>query len=117
VRAYSLAAVLALALAALGAGRWLAAPGNRLRFHRLLARGSGTARLVTRINAARFSGTLATLVQSHVPLVEALAAAAAVTPNLHVRARVEAAAARVREGASLRDAIGAAGCFPPCSSR
>ena len=51
--------------------------------------------------------------QSRVPLVEALAAAGAVTPNLHIRAKVEAAAARVREGASLRDAIGAANCFPP----
>ena len=47
------------------------------------------------------------------PLVEALAAAAAVTPNLHVRQSVEAAATRVREGASLRDAISAARCFPP----
>jgi general secretion pathway protein F len=113
VRAWGLATVLALAVAGLGFGRWLAAPGNRLRFHRLLAESRGTARLVTRMNAARFSGTLATLVQSHVPLVEALAAAAAVTPNLFVRARVEAAAARVREGASLRDGIGAANCFPP----
>ena len=51
--------------------------------------------------------------QSRVPLVEALAAAAAVTPNLYVRQRIEAATTRVREGASLRDAVSAAGCFPP----
>ena len=35
----------------------------------------------TRVNSAQFSGTLATLVQSRVPLVEALAAAGAVTPR------------------------------------
>lgn len=113
VRRYGLVALLALALAGLGLRRWLAAPANRLRFHRLLARGRATAGIVTRINSAQFTGTLATLVQSHVPLVEALSAAAAVTPNLHVRERVEGAAARVREGASLRDAIGSASCFPP----
>ncbi len=51
--------------------------------------------------------------QSRVPLVEALAAAAAVVPNTFIRGVVEAAAARVREGATLRDALGAAGVFPP----
>jgi general secretion pathway protein F len=113
LRAWGLVGLLALALALLGLQRWLAVRGNRLRFHRLLAEGRATARLVSRINSAQFTGTLATLVQSRVPLVEALAAAGAVTPNLHIRAKVEAAAARVREGTSLRDAIGAAGCFPP----
>jgi general secretion pathway protein F len=113
LRAWGLIGAFALALAALGLQRWLAVPRNRLRFHRLLAENRLTARLVRRINSAQFSGTLATLVQSRVPLIEALAAAGAVTPNLHIRERVEAAATRVREGASLRDALRAANCFPP----
>ncbi len=113
LRAYGLAALLGAGLALVAAQRWLARPANRLAFHRLLATGRLTARFVTRVNAAQFSGTLATLVQSRVPLVEALAAASAVTPNLYIRRAVEAATARVREGASLRDAIGAANCFPP----
>ncbi|MBA3324314.1 MAG: type II secretion system F family protein [Rhodobacteraceae bacterium] len=113
VRDYGLVALLVLTLAALGFQRWLRPAANRLRFHRLLAQGRATARFVTRVNAAQFAGTLATLVQSRVPLVEALAAASAVTPNLFIRTQVEAATARVREGASLRDAVGAANCFPP----
>jgi general secretion pathway protein F len=113
LRAYGIAAALTIVAAALGLQRWLAAGGNRRRFHRLLAESRASARLVSRVNSAQFTGTLATLVQSRVPLVEALAAAGAVTPNLHIRARVEAAAARVREGASLRDAISGANCFPP----
>lgn len=113
LRAYGLIAVLGVLLGALGLRRWLAVPTNRLRFHRLLAQSRTTARFVTRISAAQFSGTLATLVQSRVPLVEALAAASAVTPNRFIRARVEEATARVREGASLRDAISAAAVFPP----
>jgi general secretion pathway protein F len=113
LRSHGLAGVLALGAAAIAWQRWLAVPGNRPRVHRYLAENRVSARLVRRISSAQFSGTLATLVQSRVPVVEALTAAAAVTPNLYIRAKVEAAAARVREGASLRDAIDAAGCFPP----
>lgn len=113
LQAYGLQAMAALVVGVFALRRWLAHGSNRLRFHRLVATGRITAQVVTRINAAQFSGTLATLVQSRVPLVEALAAAAAVTPNLHVRQRIEAATTRVREGASLRDAVTAAGCFPP----
>jgi len=47
-----------------------------------------------------------------VPLVEALHAAAAVTPNRWVRERGLAVAARVREGISLRAAMAEAGVFP-----
>lgn len=63
-------------------------------------------------NAARFAGSLATLVSSAVPLVEALHAAAAVTPNRWVRERALHVAARVREGISLRAAMTEAGVFP-----
>ncbi len=113
LRAYGLQACIAIAAAVFVLRRWLAKGANRLQFHRFLAQNRLTARFVTRINSAQFSGTLATLVQSRVPLVEALAAAAAVTPNLHIRRSIEVATARVREGASLRDAIEAARCFPP----
>lgn len=113
VRAWGLAALVALALGLFAFRRWMRAPANRVRVHRFLAENRLTARYVTRVNSAQFTGTLATLVQSRVPLVEALAAASAVTPNLHVRRAVEAATVRVREGASLRDAISAAQVFPP----
>lgn len=113
MRAYGLPVCIGLVLSLVALRRWLSNDRNRLRFHRLLAQNGLSARFVTRINSAQFSGTLATLVQSRVPLVEALAAAAAVTPNLHVRRSIERATERVREGASLRDAIDAAGCFPP----
>lgn len=113
LRAWGPLALLAAALGVLGFRRWLAAPRNRLAFHRFLARSPASARFVTRSSAAQFSGTLATLVRSHVPLVEALAAAGAATPNLFIRRSLEEATSRVREGASLRGAIEAAGCFPP----
>jgi hypothetical protein len=52
------------------------------------------------------------LVGSAVPLVEAIHAAAAVTPNHWVRARALHVAQRVREGVSLRAAMTEAGVFP-----
>lgn len=94
-----------------GFGRWVQVSRNRLAVHKLMAQGRMTARLVQRTNAAQFAGTLATLVQSGVPLLEALAAAD-VTPNLHVRARVAEVMEKVRQGTSLRRAMEAAAVFP-----
>jgi general secretion pathway protein F len=113
LQAYGAAIGLGLLAAAVLAQRWLAIPGNRRRFHKLLADTPPSKAFSRQLNAAQFAGTLATLVQSGVPLVEALQAAGAVTPNLHIRAKVGAAADRVREGTSLQGALAEAGVFPP----
>lgn len=101
-----------LLLGAIGLNRWQAVPANRLTIHRLIATRQPFARFSRQISAARFAGTLAQLVQSSVPLVDALAAAAAVTPNRHIRARALIAVDRVREGGSLHAAMAEAGVFP-----
>lgn len=106
----ALAALAALVLVLL---RWSRRPSGRLWLHRTLAQGRLTARLVRRLNAARFAGTLATLLLSRVPLVDALAAAAGAVPNLWLRARVAAATEKVRQGMSLQRALTEAQCFPP----
>ena len=64
-------------------------------------------------NTARFASTLAILSKSGVPLVEALAIAAAVIANLRIRDKVIVAAQAVREGSSLTRALDASGEFPP----
>lgn len=93
-------------------GRWAAVPGNRLKVDRAFTERWPFRRFSRQHNAARFAGSLATLVSSAVPLVEALHAAAAVTPNRWVRERALHVAARVREGISLRAAMTEAGVFP-----
>ncbi|WP_423602270.1 type II secretion system F family protein [Sphingomonas sp. MS122] len=93
-------------------GRWVANPANRLKVHRAFTERWPFRRFSRQHNAARFAGSLATLVSSAVPLVEALHAAAAVTPNRWVRERALHVAARVREGISLRAAMTEAGVFP-----
>ena len=93
--------------------RWLAVPANRLRVDRLVATTRPFAGFSRPVNAARFAAALAMLVDSDVPLVEALATAAAVTPNRFVRDAALGVAGRLREGASLRQAMDDAGVFPP----
>ena len=110
---YGLAVAIGFGLA-IGAAQWaLRKPQMKLRWHRWLAQSRLTRAFVLKANAAQFAGTLATLTVSRVPLVEALAAAAQTVPNLHIRHKVEQAAARVREGAALSTALAEAGVFPP----
>ena len=113
LQSYGLFLALVVVVSVLGARAWLGRPANRLAFDRFFATTRPFARFSTQLNAARFSGSLATLVQSDVPLVEALAGAAAVTPNYWIRQQAVLVAARVREGASLNGAMAEAGCFPP----
>jgi general secretion pathway protein F len=112
VRNFGWMVLAVLAAGTIGFGRWIKVPANRLTVDRLLATRRPFARFSRQISAARFAGTLAQLVQSAVPLVDALAAAAAVTPNRHIRARALLATERIREGASLHAAMIEAGVFP-----
>ncbi len=103
----------ALAGVVLGALWLLRRPVVRRRWHRFLATFPLTRGFTLKGSAAQFAGTLATLTVSRVPLTDALAAAAQTVPNLHIRAAVEQAATRVREGASLSTALREAAVFPP----
>lgn len=88
-------------------------PAIRLTWDRWLTRAPVVRGLVLRVNAAQFTGTLATLVQSGVPLAEALAAAARTVPNRFIRARVAEVTQNVQDGASLSKSIRATEVFPP----
>lgn len=88
-------------------------PAIRLRWDRFLSRSVLTRGFSLKTNAVQFAGTLATLTVSRVPLVEALTAATQTIPNLHIRAKVGQATARVREGVALSRALDEAAVFPP----
>ena len=79
------------------------------RFMALPAFGTFAARR----HAAQFSATLSMLVQSGVPLVDAMRIAAQVLSNRFVRQQLLAAATDVSEGAALDRALAKAGCLPP----
>jgi general secretion pathway protein F len=113
LQSYGLVMLIALIAAVLAFARWVRVPANRLRFDRRIATTWPLARFSRQTNAARFAASLATLVQSSVPLVEALNAAAAVTPNHHIRETAIDVTRQVREGSSLQAAMAKSGIFPP----
>jgi general secretion pathway protein F len=85
----------------------------RVRYHRLLLRLPLLSRLVRGLNAARFSRTLSILIDSGVPLLDALRIASQVITNLPMRQAVTEAALRVSEGTSLHRSLERSGYFPP----
>lgn len=85
----------------------------RLRWHHQLLRLPLLRRLSRGSNAARFASTLSILVNSGVPLVEALRIGAAVLSNNYLQRAVQTAMQQVREGSSLNRALEQCGHFPP----
>lgn len=113
VKRWGWLAALLLAAGLVGLRLALRDEARRRRWHGLLLRLPLVGRLSRATNTARFASTLAILTRSGVPLVEALAIAAAVIGNLRIRDRVVEAAQKVREGSSLTRALEGTGEFPP----
>ena len=117
VSSYGLVVVLMLVVLAFGAAMLLRLPGPRMRVDRALLKLPLVGGLVRAQAAALFARTLAILVSSSVPAVEALNAASEVVSNRKVRADLDAAAARVREGASISAAMQPIEWLPPLTRR
>ncbi|WP_376689865.1 type II secretion system inner membrane protein GspF [Wenzhouxiangella sp. EGI_FJ10409] len=108
-----------LALLAAGAAAFIALrqPRLRIRFDAWLLRVPVLGRLARSRETATLTRTLAILVASAVPLVDALRVAGEVVGNRRIRADVAAAGAQVREGVSLTQALGQYDWLPPMARR
>lgn len=106
-------------LVGLGAGATVALrrPGVRIRFDARVLRLPVLGRLARARETATLTRTLAILVASAVPLVDALRVAGQVVTNRRIRADVEAAGDLVREGVSLTRALGQFDWLPPMARR
>src|SRR6266567_2852910 len=113
VRASGAYALAALVGAFAAANLLLRDEARRRRWHGWLLRLPLAGRLIRGVNAARFADTLGILTASGVPLLASLQSAAAVLTNLPMRAAVDEAVRRVREGGALAPSLGAAKLFPP----
>jgi len=113
LRAYGLHALVALGILAAIVARWLRKPGSRMRFDRLLLRLPLFGRLVRGLNTARFARTLSILAASGVPLLEALRTGGEVIGSRPMRAAVEDASLRIREGRGIGQALEETGYFAP----
>lgn len=88
-----------------------------LRVHRLLLRVPLLGRQLRETEAARFTRTLGLLLRSGVGLVESLGISARVVQNRDLQRRLQAVAARVREGAGLSRTLAQQRVLPPLAQR
>lgn len=89
----------------------------RLVFSRLVLRLPMIRGLVVQREVARFSRTLATLMKSGVPMLEATRIAGSVLVNLVFRSAVATVTEEVRQGAPLTRSLAASGHFPELALR
>jgi len=89
----------------------------RYRWHQFLLRLPLIGRLTRAANTARAARTLALLAGAAVPLLDALAIAAQVVPNLPMRESLRRAAFKVREGSGFARALAESQQFPPIALR
>jgi general secretion pathway protein F len=87
----------------------------RRRVHGWLLRTPLIGRVTRGLNTARFTRTLSILTASGVPALEALRISASVIANLPMRAAVEEASIRVREGGAIGRSLSQSKLFPPMS--
>ncbi|MEQ8232551.1 MAG: type II secretion system inner membrane protein GspF [Gammaproteobacteria bacterium] len=113
VRAWGLFALLGLFAAGYATRLLLRRPRVRLGADRLLQRLPLAGSMIRDADAARFARTLSILLESGLPMMDALMIAAAAVGNRATRGEVDGAIERVREGASLSQGLGRVGGFPP----
>jgi general secretion pathway protein F len=99
----------------IGIQRLLKQEDIRRRVHGWLLRAPIFGRVTRGLNTARFTRTLSILTSSGVPALEALRISASVIANLPMRAAVDEAAVRVREGGAIGRSLSQSKLFPPMS--
>ncbi len=93
--------------------KWLAQPEPRLAWDRTLLRLPLIGSLVQRLEMARFSRSLGTLMKGGVPLLNGLAIARETFTNTMMAQTVRQAAESLKEGKRLAEPLLASGLFPP----
>ena len=93
--------------------RYRRTAAGRLRIDRMLLRAPLFGRLMLLIASTRFSRTLATLLQSGVPLIKALDISRNLLANRVLSSAVDVAIVQVQEGGSLAAALRESAVFPP----
>ena len=87
--------------------------GFKTKVHAFLLKLPLFKRLIRGFNTAQFARTLSILAASGVPVLEALDIGSQVITNRPMRKAVNTAAAQVREGSTLSNALERTGYFPP----
>ena len=112
VQNYGVFVVIALVLLFALFRRMLKSPAFRMKYDNFLFNMPVVGRVSKGLNTARFARTLSILSASSVPLLDGMRIASEVLQNMRVRAAVDDATARVREGTSLGTALTNTKLFP-----
>jgi general secretion pathway protein F len=92
--------------------KYVNSPKGKNRWHRLLLGMPVVGKLITMINVSRFCSTLATLLNSGVPILVSLKIVRNLVGNVHMQTAVESARESIAEGASLAVPLQSSGLFP-----
>ncbi len=92
--------------------RYIRTPRGEAQWHGLLLRLPIIGILTKMINVSRFCSTLATLLNSGVPILAAMSIVKNLIPNVHMKDAIEKARISVSEGATLTGPLIASGHFP-----
>jgi len=113
IRGYGLYFLIFVVISMFTIKQILKKPAKQLAFDKQLLKLPVIGRVANELNTARFARTLSILNSSAVPLLEAMSIAGQVLSNLYIREQVGEATERVREGASLGQALKSTKLFPP----
>ncbi|MDP5293435.1 type II secretion system F family protein [Oceanimonas sp. CHS3-5] len=113
IKSFGLWLLLGLLLGLLYARRRLREPGIRLAWHRLLLRLPLAGPLIQRLEVARFTRSLGTLMKGGVPLLGALDIARQTLGNQLLIDILAEAGGELKEGKRLAEPLQASGRFPP----
>jgi general secretion pathway protein F len=93
--------------------KYIATEKGKSQYDALVLKLPIVSELVTMINVSRFCSTLATLLQSGVPILAAMRIVSNLVSNTHMRKAVEEARVSISEGASITAPLIRSGLFPP----
>jgi general secretion pathway protein F len=93
--------------------KYLATANGRSRFDAAILKAPILAEIVTMINVARFCSTLATLLQSGVPILVSMKIVSNLISNVHMKKAIDESRQSVSEGASLTGPLIRSELFPP----
>ncbi len=93
--------------------RYLKSPSGEAKWHALQLKLPIVGELIMMINVSRFCSTLATLLNSGVPILMALKIVKNIVTNVHMQRAIEEAKDQVGEGLSITGPLIQSGFFPP----
>ncbi len=92
--------------------KYISTPKGRSRWDKLILRTPVLGTLVTMINVSRFCSTLATLLNSGVPILSSMKIVTNLISNVHMRAAIEASRVNISEGSSMAGPLEQSNLFP-----